>query len=300
MFSGLLAPSVKSVGAGDKGKEPKPEPASPPAPAAPPVPAPTGAAPVTPADPPKQPPSPPASMALLAAATGPVNPHRFCVCLHGKPGLAPLEGGTKGALLRAAMWQPNTTITVHFLSGSAALQARVRAVAEEWIAPGMANLKFRWVDDVQADIRIAFVQGNGSWSYLGTVCRQIASPDPTMNFGWLTDQSSDDDLRRVVLHEFGHALGMIHEHQNPLGGIPWNKAAVIAELSGPPNNWDTDTINTNVLDSHDLAAVIASPVDATSIMMYPIPASWTDGTFSADLNGALSDADKKLIRYVYP
>ena len=48
-----------------------------------------------------------------------------------------------------------------------------------------------------------------------------------MNYGWLTPESAQDEVRRVVLHEFGHALGLIHEHQNPKGGgIEWNRDAV--------------------------------------------------------------------------
>jgi len=39
--------------------------------------------------------------------------------------------------------------------------------------------------------------------------------EPTMNYGWLKDDTDDVEYRRVVIHEFGHALGAIHEHQNP-------------------------------------------------------------------------------------
>lgn len=228
------------------------------------------------------------------------NPNHFCMCLRNKPGNAPIEGAERAAVLREAQWRPGTAISVTFLSGSEDLKARIRAVAEEWVAENMANLSFRWVDDSKADIRIAFIEGDGSWSYLGTVCRQIEPPGPTMNYGWLSDTSTEEELRRVVLHEFGHALGMIHEHQNPEGGIRWNEAAVIDDLSGPPNNWDLDTIRVNVLNKYNPDAVTATDVDADSIMMYPIPASWTDGTFSADLNGELSLHDKELIREVYP
>jgi hypothetical protein len=157
----------------------------------------------------------------------------------------------------------------------------------------------RFTDDSDADVRIAFQEGDGSWSYLGTMCQQIAADEPTMNFGWLTPDSPDDEVRRVVLHEFGHALGLIHEHQNPNRPISWNRAAVIADLSGPPNNWDLDTIQHNIFDQYDPTDLMSTPVDPTSIMMYPIPAAWTTDGFAADLNHDLSDTDRQLIRDAY-
>jgi hypothetical protein len=35
-------------------------------------------------------------------------------------------------------------------------------------------------------------------------------------------------------------------------------------------------------------------------MMYPIPAAWTDGTFVAGENNALSALDVQLVRELYP
>ena len=134
----------------------------------------------------------------------------------------------------------------------------------------------------------------------GTMCRNIAEPNPTMNYGWLTPASEETELRRVVLHEFGHAIGLIHEHQNPKGGIKWNKAAVINDLSGPPNNWDAATIENNMFRYYPPRDVVATSVDPLSIMMYPIPKSWTVDGFSAGLNGELSPNDKTLVRSAYP
>lgn len=59
----------------------------------------------------------------------------------------------------------------------------------------------------------------GSWSYIGTDAITIPVESFTMNFGFM-DQPT-------VMHEFGHALGLIHEHQSPFkGGFEWNKKEV--------------------------------------------------------------------------
>lgn len=223
------------------------------------------------------------------------NQRHFCVTVSS----ATQDANDKAALLNEARWNPGDEIRVRFVDGDPGVQQRVRAVAERWTEPGMADLTFQFVEDGDAEIRVAFMQGDGSWSYLGTHCRDIPADQPTMNYGWLTPDSPDDELQRVVLHEFGHALGLIHEHQNPKGGIDWNEPAVIADLSGPPNNWDEATIRHNVLDHYAADAVTATDVDGDSIMMYPIPAAWTNDGFSADLNSDLSEHDKQLISEVY-
>ncbi|WAJ28458.1 GDSL-type esterase/lipase family protein [Antarcticirhabdus aurantiaca] len=232
------------------------------------------------------------------------NEHRFCRCLTRDDLSAAgrrVAEGQKAAVLDEAKWSSGALLRVRFLEGSQPLRQRVRLVAEEWVASGMANLRFEWIDDGDAEIRIAFRQGEGSWSYLGTVSRQITDQaEPTMNYGWLTDASGDEEVRSVVLHEFGHALGLIHEHQNPKGGIVWNEPAVVADLSGPPNNWTMDQIRFNVLDHYDPKRVTGSEIDEDSIMMYPIPESWTVGDFSTGFNGELSPTDREIIRQAYP
>jgi serralysin len=223
------------------------------------------------------------------------NEQRYCICIStGNQGI-----NGRAALWNEARWPTGVTIRARFLEGDESLRQRVREVAERWTEPGMANLMIQWVDAAPSEIRIAFVQGDGSWSYLGTECQGIPEPEPTMNYGWLTPDSDDAELQRVVLHEFGHALGLIHEHQNPEGGIQWNVPAVIDDLSGPPNNWDEATIRHNVLDHYPKEEVDATPVDAESIMMYPIPAAWTLDGFSAELNDDLSEEDVAFIQDAY-
>ena len=229
-----------------------------------------------------------------------VNEKHYCFCPDIKD---PTEEDKKrlqshkAALLDKAKWLVGSDITIRFLDGTPELQQKVMSVAEEWTA--LANLNFVLKDTGDANIRISFKPDNRSWSYIGVQCRQIPEPDPTMNYGWLTPNSSDDDIRRVVLHEFGHALGMIHEHQNPKGGgIDWNRPAVVHDLSGPPNNWDPATIETNIFKKYE--DIIGTDVDSTSIMMYPIPLAWTNDGTSAGLNSELSETDKQFVREVYP
>jgi serralysin len=226
------------------------------------------------------------------------NADRFCMCISPeKEG-----GGTKAALLNQYRWPEGANITARFLGGDKKLQDRVAAVAKEWVGPNMARLflTFTPMSETKTDLRIAFQPGKGSWSYLGTYCRQIPEPEPTMNFGWINADSPDTELRSVVLHEFGHALGLIHEHQNPKGGIKWNRDAVVADLSGPPNRWNLATIENNMFKKYSPSEVSGTDVDSKSIMMYPIPAAWTLDGFSAGFNSDLSEKDKTFIRFAYP
>lgn len=222
------------------------------------------------------------------------NDRHFCTCRSQEP----QDLNSKAALLNGARWQSGDVIRVKFLAGEDDLKPRVQAVAERWSE--LANLTLQFVDDGPAEVRISFVPGDGSWSVLGTECRTIPASEATMNFGWLTRDSDDTEVQSVVLHEFGHALGLIHEHQNPQGAIDWNVRAVIDALSGPPNYWDEATIRFNVLDHYEPGDTTGTDVDPTSIMMYPIPAAWTNDGFSAGFNADLSSTDQEFIQSAYP
>lgn len=238
-----------------------------------------------------------------ATASGGRNEDRYCAAFKKDPGAADAQAldGSRAALLDSAKWPLNTVITIRFLDGSDHLIERVTHHARQWVGQDMAALTFDFVTEGDAHIRIAFMKGAGSWSLLGTEClNETDQTKPTMNFGWLTDASTDEEIREVVLHEFGHALGLIHEHQNPDGGIEWDEDAVKADLSGPPNFWDDETIRHNVLDHYAPDELVKTPIDPKSIMMYPIPRKWTAGDFETGFNTDFSETDRELIRRAYP
>lgn len=211
----------------------------------------------------------------------------------------PGGGGLEIAVIPKKLWKPGRVLRVRFLGGNPELQKKVADVAQQWTQ--FANIHFEFGDDPEAEIRVAFLQGKGSWSYMGTDALSIPATEPTMNFGWLTISSSDDEISRVVLHEFGHALGAIHEHQHPEAGFEWNRQAVLDYYMGPPNNWPQAEVQFNVLDRYSTDVTQFSTFDTKSIMLYPVPKRFTLGGFEVPWsNTVLSDTDKEFITTVYP
>ena len=132
----------------------------------------------------------------------------------------------EAALVKSKRWRKGRTLKIRFMDGDAALQNRVAQSAKEWMK--YANVNFDFGTYANAEIRIAFVQGAGSWSAVGTdalVEEWFPKNEQTMNYGWLRPTSTDQEVSSVVLHEFGHALGLIHEHQQPSAEIQVEQGA---------------------------------------------------------------------------
>ncbi|MEZ4674580.1 MAG: hypothetical protein R2932_10085 [Caldilineaceae bacterium] len=201
------------------------------------------------------------------------------------------------AALTGKLWSPGRTLRVRFLDGEAAIWQRVEPFAHQW--SDYANIKFAFGNDPDAEIRISFLQP-GSWSYIGTDALSIPKDQPTMNFGWLKQATPNDEYSRVVTHEFGHAIGCIHEHQNPATDIPWNKEAVYAYYAGPPNNWSRMQTDINLFTRYSATLTQFSQFDPDSIMLYPIPNEFTIGDFEVGWNRVLSAMDKQFVTTLYP
>lgn len=211
------------------------------------------------------------------------------------------EGGltpSELALETANKWPNGSVLKCRFLDGIDALQERVAKCAHQWSE--YANIRFEFIAEGAADIRISFLE-EGSWSYVGKECHEIFDQSqPTMNFGWLTPTSTDEEVAEVVLHEFGHAIGCIHEHMQPANGIKWNKDVVYKYYMGYPNYWSREQINANLFYRYKASQTQYSDFDPTSIMMYPVPKEHTVDGWSTRGGSVLSDTDKKFIALAYP
>jgi hypothetical protein len=214
-----------------------------------------------------------------------------------------LHSKLKGAVKINTKWINGETVRVKFLNGDDFVKNKVKEFASYW--KFYANINFIFVESYEnADIKIGFRWDGdtSSWSNLGRQCRLLPQNQPTMNFGWFNSNTSDVDFERVITHEFGHALGLVHEHQSPASNIQWNKPVVYNYYLTNNPKWTKEDVDRNIIDKYDIASTNSSNYDPFSIMQYSIPASHTLDGYSVGLNLKLSATDKVFMSktYSYP
>ena len=225
--------------------------------------------------------------------------------------------GQKAIFLEKYLWNKNTTITIKFLENGDDIERKqinndqknvdplqfqiqnsslkppeiVKLVVQERIQP-LINLKLNFVDDSNdANIRISFDKTKGSWSTNGTDALKIVDKNKaTMNFGWL-------DVR-TILHEFGHVLGMGHEHQGPFSNIQWNKP-LLYRVYNDSLGWDKKKVNRQIINRYNYKDSIGSYFDPLSIMIYFFPAKLTLNNLGTPENNRLSGYDVLWITKTY-
>lgn len=204
--------------------------------------------------------------------------------------------GSRGLVDPYYLWDNGATLKVRFLSGSPAMKEKVKAYAKEW--EQYANITFDFVDYGDAEIRVNLDNKGGHNSLIGQLAQGIPQDTKTINFD-TTDFATYDAMHRTVLHEFGHAIGLLHEHYSPLAGIPWNKELVYKELE-QTQGWDKMTVDVNLFQEYNLSYTHGTAYDRTSIMHYPVLARWTTNGYSVPWNNQLSAGDKAMIAALYP
>ena len=165
----------------------------------------------------------------------------------------------------------------------------VKTVVKTRIQP-IVNLNIVFVDNPKnANIRISF-EDSGSWSLIGTDC--LNEKGATMNFAWM-------DVA-TVCHEFGHALGMIHEHQNLNNNpIHWDLEKLY-KWGEETQGWSKTDVDDQIVNKYDLTLVNGSTFDPLSVMLYFFPPELTTDKKGTHQNLRLSGLDVEWIVKMYP
>jgi Astacin (Peptidase family M12A) len=199
------------------------------------------------------------------------------------------------------MWSPGETIKVYLNTnnGSDYIREKVRTYAKQW--ERIANVKFEFVSSFKsAQIKVMFGSDNKYWSWIGRDVLFNPLQLYTMHLGFPPGGRSDLDYSKLILHEFGHALGFIHEHQSPAAGIQWDKEKVYSYFAQEPNKWDRIAVDINIFHKYNKAILNYSSYDKNSIMHYEIPAELTLNGQSSGGNYTFSSMDIQYAGMLYP
>ncbi|KAF5309134.1 hypothetical protein D9619_012806 [Psilocybe cf. subviscida] len=217
-----------------------------------------------------------------------------------------IPDGAGGAVLvqEDYLWDNGATITYAFMPQASKRhewgEDKVHNIVKEWSL--YANITFEHVQDAEdALVRITFDRSDGSWSLTGRkLIKERPRYQPTMNLGGVEriNKVQESDVG-TILHEFGHVLGLKHEHQSPLRNdvFRMNRQYAFKKPRGLSAEFGEEQIlrpyNSNEEDNY-------TDLNLTSIMMYFMPAAQNDKGIKIKPNNKLSDYDKAFMLIHYP
>ncbi|WP_371171211.1 M12 family metallopeptidase [Aliiroseovarius sp. 2305UL8-7] len=210
------------------------------------------------------------------------------------PGASRPQPGGPGRVDRRLLFDNGEKLTYAFLEEPPGeLAAAVETATAEWMQH--ANVVFELTDDVSAAL-IRIQPSNRNTSVIGRHALVVPSDEPTMHL--VAREDYDETELAAVIHEFGHALGMVHEHQNPRSQIAWDidqAYRYFTQRFGYSAEW----VDRNLLARSEVYPCVRD-FDPSSIMMFSIPPEVT--LDRADLGGAteLSASDKRCVASMYP
>ena len=203
------------------------------------------------------------------------------------------------AVLTTKYWKNGGVhLTVGFLDNPPAdLRTRIVSHMNAWNKTAQVTFVETQTDP---QVRIARVEDDGYWSYLGTDILSIASDQSTMNLEGFTMETEDSEFHRVVRHETGHTLGFPHEHmrQELVDLIDPDKAIA---FFGQTQGWNPEMVRQQVLTPIEQSSLWGTDhADPNSIMCYQIPGTITKT--GKPITGGLDidPLDYQFAQKVYP
>ena len=227
---------------------------------------------------------------ILPIAKDTTLPKHFCLIKGPEQKPHPI---TESIADRNLVWEKQTLNVYFWENDDWGVFNKILKVASEWTA--YSGIKFKRVfNRSESDIRVS-VKTPGFWSYIGSYAQKISKDSITLSLDKIFLPQNEGRFRNVILHEFGHALGLIHELQHPNLNIPWITDTLFSYFKktyGVDSNW----VKQQVINKYKSSTGIYCTPDSTSIMIYAIPPGVTkNNAFVSDWPDSLSTLDKKYI-----
>ncbi|WP_439879417.1 M12 family metallopeptidase [Pseudomonas prosekii] len=191
-------------------------------------------------------------------------------------------------------WGNGRTLNITFVNAEPeALRKQIEGIIRQW--EPSTNLTFTFDQESNGDIRIK-TGAQTNESYVGTDATLAPANEPTLS---LFVDPQDDDFEWTILHEFGHALGLQHEHLHPKANIPWDKPKVY-DYYKTNYQWTEEQVDDNLFTLFPTADFMQGPYDKESIMHYVVPNELTFGDWEVPRNTRISKLDRRNMRKAYP
>jgi hypothetical protein len=191
-------------------------------------------------------------------------------------------------------WINGRTLKIAFMGNPPeALRQAIQKQIIKW-QPSV-NLTFEFVESGYSDIRIKTGSDENA-SAVGTDALLAPQDEPTL---YLSIDHNYPSFEGIVLHEFGHALGLQHEHQHPKATIPWDKPKTYKYYK-EKYDWDEDVVDFNLFKTFEINEHFLAPYDKDSIMHYVVDNEVTLGDFEVGENSKISMLDRRAMRKIYP
>jgi len=212
----------------------------------------------------------------------------------------------RGIAEHTKFWAPGRILKILVYKYDDQSFETVKKGATKWLP--YINLKFDFLEvdeedifnseEFLGDIRVDFQPrlNDGGGSKFGTDALTGSPHDASMYLG---TNFSSPHYQRTVIHEFGHALGLHHEHQHPDAKIPWDQEKTYSYYARA-FGFSRQDVDAQVFPFERIPDRTYTPYDRLSVMHYEVPNELTIGDWHQAASMSISEGDIALVKKAYP